>query len=86
MTRRRTTGDSTPPPTERDHHPVAGALSAREREVLRHVALGRSNAEVAAKLAISPHTVRTHLHNIFQKLGIRHRRELMGVALSSGIV
>jgi DNA-binding CsgD family transcriptional regulator len=48
-------------------------LSYREWEVLRHVENGLSNAEIAAVLWISPATVRTHLENIYAKLGVRSR-------------
>lgn len=52
-------------------------LSAREREVLEHLAEGRSNAEIARVLVISPVTVRNHVSNILTKLGAANRRELM---------
>lgn len=48
-------------------------LTAREREILRHVAIGCSNATVAERLCISTYTVRNHLSNIFDKLGARSR-------------
>lgn len=51
-------------------------LSLREREVLRHMAAGLSNKEVADRLGIRPATVKVHLMNIFQKLGMRSRGEL----------
>jgi ATP/maltotriose-dependent transcriptional regulator MalT len=50
-----------------------GGLSRREREVLALVAAGRSNRQIAAKLAISEHTVARHLSNIFDKLGVGSR-------------
>jgi DNA-binding NarL/FixJ family response regulator len=56
--------------------PWPGQLSNRETEVIRCVAVGLRNAEVAARLSISESTVKTHLNNIFQKLGIRDRVEL----------
>jgi DNA-binding NarL/FixJ family response regulator len=55
----------------RDH--TDGGLTAREVEVLRLVASGRSNAEIAAALVISEHTVARHLQNIFGKLGVSTR-------------
>ena len=51
-------------------------LSEREREVLRHAAAGLGNRELAERLAISQATVKVHLGNIFQKLGVRGRAEL----------
>lgn len=61
-------------------------LTPREREIIRHVALGLRNAEVATKLFISEQTVKTHLNNIFQKLGIRDRVELTLYAARVGII
>src|SRR2546430_239560 len=48
-------------------------LSVREREVLAHVADGLTNAEVARVLTISPETVRKHLENAYEKLGVHTR-------------
>lgn len=48
-------------------------LTEREAEILAFVADGKTNAEIATVLWISPHTVRTHLQNIFEKLGVRTR-------------
>jgi DNA-binding CsgD family transcriptional regulator len=55
--------------------PAAFELTAREQEVLQSVAGGATNREIAAKLWISPHTVRTHLQHIFEKLDVRTRTE-----------
>jgi len=55
---------------------IVARLSHREREVLRHTAVGLGNKEVAALLAISEATVKVHLTHIFQKLGLRSRGEL----------
>jgi DNA-binding NarL/FixJ family response regulator len=58
---------------------IAGAaddshgLTARELEVLRLVASGKSNKEIAAALVISEHTVARHVQNIFSKLGVPSR-------------
>jgi len=52
---------------------AGGALTPREREVLALVAAGRSNREIAGKLAISEHTVARHVSNIFDKLGVGSR-------------
>jgi DNA-binding CsgD family transcriptional regulator len=48
-------------------------LTAREYEILLWVSRGRTNAEIAAVLWISPGTVRKHLENIYAKLGVRNR-------------
>lgn len=61
-------------------------VSPREREIIRFVAQGMRNAEVAERLAISVRTVEKHLNNVFQKVGVRSRRELAGYALRVGIV
>ena len=65
--------------------PAPQPLTTREREIIRHVALGLRNAEVGAKLFISEDTVKTHLNNIFAKLGIRDRVQLTLYALRLGI-
>ena len=61
-------------------------VSPREREIIRYVSQGMRNAEVAERLGISVRTVEKHLHNVFQKVGVRSRRELAGYALRVGIV
>lgn len=61
-------------------------LTVREREIVRQVAFGLHNAEVATRLAISAGTVRKHLEHVFRKLGVRRRDELSGYALRLGIV
>jgi DNA-binding CsgD family transcriptional regulator len=50
-----------------------GMLTARERDVMRCVEDGLSNAEIARELWIQPTTVRKHIENIFAKLGVRNR-------------
>jgi len=61
-------------------------LTRREREIVRHVALGLRNAEVGRELSISEVTVKTHINNIFQKLGLRDRVELALYAVRTGII
>lgn len=51
----------------------ANALTGRQRELMRLVADGLTNAEIAATMHLSPHTVRTHLTNVFERLGVSTR-------------
>jgi len=60
-------------------------LTEREREIVRLVATGQKNREVGATLSISERTVKTHLTNIFQKLGVRDRVGLVMYALRHGL-
>ena len=71
---------------DRLREPTTVALTRREREIVRHVALGLRNAEVAARLNVSEGTVKTHLNNIFQKLGVRDRVQLALYAVRLGLV
>jgi two-component system NarL family response regulator len=64
----------------------AKRLTARELEIVRFVAIGLRNAEVAERMSISESTVKTHLNNIFQKLGMRDRLELVHYAIKTGLV
>ncbi len=64
----------------------AGDLSERETDVLRLIALGHTNAEIAEKLYISVRTVETHRAHIQQKLGASSRAELVSNALERGLV
>jgi DNA-binding NarL/FixJ family response regulator len=61
-------------------------LTARESEIVRLVASGMRNAEVAARLSITESTVKTHLNNIFQKLDLRDRLELTHYAIRIGLI
>lgn len=65
---------------------AATDLSERETDVLRLIALGHTNAEIAEKLYISIRTVETHRAHIQQKLGVSSRAELVRCALSRGLV
>ena len=61
-------------------------LSDREREVLRLLALGHTNQEIAGKLYISVRTAETHRAHIMQKLRLATRAELVRHALSRGLL
>ena len=66
--------------------PAGPSLTRREREIVRHVALGLHNAEVAERLGIGEVTVKSHLNNVFQKLSLRDRVELTRYAIRVGLV
>lgn len=70
----------------RTRDPAERALSARELEVLRHVARGTSNKLIALALAISEATVKTHLLHAFAKLGVDDRTAAVTTALERGIL
>ncbi len=65
---------------------IRAELSDREVEVLKLVAAGLENAEIAAKLHISPKTVKNHLSNIFMKLQFENRIQAAVYAVRSGLV
>lgn len=61
-------------------------LSGREREVLALLAGGHDNREIAARLSISPGTVKSHLVRVYAKLGVGDRREAVGRAVELGLL
>ena len=66
--------------------PGAGPLSQRELEVLELVAVGATNREAAARLFISEATVKSHLMNIYAKLGVSDRAAAVGEAFNRGLL
>lgn len=73
-------------PGRRPRPAWASAVTDREREVLRAVARGLSNGEIAAELCISPATVKSHVASLLTKLGVRDRVQLVVAAYTSGFV
>ncbi|MCW0212612.1 MAG: response regulator transcription factor [Pseudonocardia sp.] len=75
-----------PVPVRRGARDGAGALSPRELDVVRAVARGRTNNEIAAELFVSLSTVKTHLANVHAKLDARNRVEVAAWAWENGLV
>jgi DNA-binding NarL/FixJ family response regulator len=65
---------------------LAEHLTAREGEVLRLVALGQGNKEIAAQLNVSEHTVKFHVSSVLAKLGARSRTEAVTIGILRGLV
>ena len=66
--------------------PSRDPLTPREREILTHLARGSSGQDIAAALNITPMTVRTHIRNLLEKLGVHSRLEAVSYALSRGLI
>jgi len=80
------------PPATQHHAPVMvrrvlpEPLSPREAEVLRHLAAGRSNQEIAKALFVAPGTVKAHLNHIFRKLEAASRLQAVAHAREAGLL
>jgi NarL family two-component system response regulator LiaR len=74
----------TAPP--RNDEPPGGALTPRELEVLRLIASGMSNKEIARELVLNERTVKGHVSNILSKLGLADRTQAALYAVREGIV
>jgi DNA-binding NarL/FixJ family response regulator len=72
-----------PAPTD---EPALAQLTGRELEVLKLIARGCSNAEIASQLSISDATVRTHVKRVLQKLDLRDRVQAVVCAYETGLV
>jgi DNA-binding NarL/FixJ family response regulator len=72
-------------PTASSHGGAADRLTAREREIVRMAAGGLRNREIAERLFITEGTVKLHLHNIYQKLDVNGRPELIRLATRVGL-
>jgi two-component system nitrate/nitrite response regulator NarL len=66
--------------------PEGPALSEREREVLGHIAHGRSAPEIARRLFLSPATVKGHLQSLYEKLGVNDRAAAVAEAMRRGLL
>ncbi len=62
------------------------ALTARERDVLDLIAAGLGTKQIAGRLSLSVHTIKTHVEAIFQKLGVRSRAEAVAIGAREGLV
>jgi len=79
-------GRRTPAPAEGNPQAQAAlGISAREMTVLREIAAGRSNKEIAALLEVSPNTIKTHVARLFEKLGARRRTDAVNRARELGL-
>jgi DNA-binding NarL/FixJ family response regulator len=85
VTRRLIGQFASPPRPDRKQRPLAG-ITDREREVLRLVGLGMSNAEIGAALYITTGTAKTHVARLLAKLGARDRVQLVITAYEGGLV
>lgn len=82
-------GRRAPPARTGEGNPRAQAalgISPRELDVLREIAAGLSNKEIARRLAVSPNTVKTHVARLYEKLGARRRTDALRRARELGLL
>jgi DNA-binding CsgD family transcriptional regulator len=78
-----------PPPRRAPGNPAAQAslgISAREMDVLREIAAGHANKEIARRLGVSPNTVKTHVARLIEKLSARNRTDVVARATELGLL
>ena len=78
--------DDAPPRATRRDTAHGAVLSNREREILALLADGLGNKQIAARLGISPNTVKTHLEMLFDKLGVSSRAEAVATGMRHGLL
>ena len=86
MTRRLLDRFAEPRPAPALDEAAFATLTARELEILRLLAGGLSNAEIAARLFLGETTVKTHVSSVLRKLGVRDRVQAVIVAFETGLV
>lgn len=87
LSREQLTGFGAPLRTPRTHARASGEpLTPREAEVLGMLADGLANKEIAARLGISSHTVKTHVQSLFAKLGADTRAEAVALGVRRGVI
>jgi len=72
--------------SQTDGNPEKSPLSEREAEVLKLVAAGKSNRDIASDLSVSENTIKFHIKNILQKLSVANRIEAVSYAIQHGII
>jgi two-component system secretion response regulator SsrB len=71
--------------TDRNHHPPL-QITPRQREILKMVAMGSTNREIATSLAISVRTVEVHRFNLMRRLNVRNVAQLLRQSLQQGLL